>query len=383
MIYLDNAATSYPKPESIYQKLGSFLKEQGANPGRSGYRMAANCEKMIDDTRYLITQFFNGNNPERLIFGLNTTDVLNIAIKGVLKKGDHVVTTTLEHNSISRSLNRLEKEGFISLSRIEHSQEGFINPDILSEKIREETRLVAITHASNVLGTIQPINDIGDIVSRSSAIFLLDAAQTAGVIPIDINEMKIDLLAFPGHKGLLGPTGTGCLYVSDKIDLTPFREGGTGGDSSSAFQPEHFPFILEGGTPNTLGIAGLTEGIKYVQNRGIENILRHEHRLIELLINCLLENDKIKIYGSHQAKDHVGTLSCNVEGVSPMDVSMILDQSFNIAVRSGLHCSPYTHKINGTFPEGTVRISPGVFTTEDDIIEASKALNEISVCVAV
>lgn len=382
MMYLDNAATSYPKPKSVYEKLGLFLQEQGANPGRSGYRMAVECEKMIDDTRHLIAQLINGDSSERLIFGLNTTDVLNMAIKGVVKKGDHVLTSTLEHNSISRSLNSLEREGSIFLSRVEQSKEGFIDPEVLKNSIKKYTKLVVITHASNVLGTIQPLKEIGKVVSESGALLLVDAAQTAGVVPIDVKEMNIDLLAFPGHKGLLGPTGTGCLYVGEGLDLAPFREGGTGGDSSSPLQPEEFPFRLEAGTPNTLGIAGLAEGIRFVQDKGIENILKHEQNLIELLINTLNKNEKITLYGPQQSKHHVGTFSCNVNGVSPLDVSMILDQSFNIAVRSGLHCAPYTHKVNGTFPEGTVRLSPGVFTTEDDIIQACHALNEIAVSMA-
>jgi len=378
MIYLDNAATSYPKPACVYEKIAAFLKTHGANPGRSGYRMSVECEKVLDEARNVITKFFGGANPERLIFTLNATDALNIAIKGVLRKGDHVITTHLEHNSVSRPLNRLEHEGFISLTRVPNSSGGIVDPEDVKRNLRTQTRLVVMTHASNVLGTIQPIDEIGKIVAGTDAIFLVDAAQSAGVVPIDVRAMHIDLLAFPGHKALFGPTGTGGLYVGEKIEPFLWREGGTGGDSSSPLQPEEFPFRLEGGTPNTLGIAALAEGVRFVRDQGVEKIRNHEMGLVKRLIEGLRRDDRFIIYGTLDPSLRVGAVLCNIKGISPQEAGMILDESFDIAVRSGLHCAPYAHKTVGTFPDGGLRISPGYFNKEEDIDAILRALKEVA-----
>ena len=282
MIYLDNAATSFPKPEVVYLTLDRFARTRLANPGRAGHRMAVEAEQSLDAARHTLNQFFRGAEPKRWIFTHNCTDGLNLAIKGVLNPGDHVVTTDLEHNSISRPLEALRKAGVISLSRIT-SQEGYIDPEQISKALRPETRLVAMTHASNVLGTVQPIEAIAAIVRQAGALLLVDAAQSAGVVPIDLRATPIDMLAFPGHKSLYGPTGTGALYVGPRTDGTirSWREGGTGGDSSSPTQPAELPYLLEGGTPNVLGIAGLAAGVAWVAENGPENLRQKEMALLE------------------------------------------------------------------------------------------------------
>ncbi len=253
MIYLDNAATSFPKPEAVYQALDRFARTSLANPGRAGHRMAVDAERMLDATRHALNQLFGGEAPERWVLTHNCTDGLNLAIKGVVQPGDHVITTDLEHNSVSRPLCALEKAGVISLDRVK-SDSGYINPDAVRRAWTARTTLVVMTHASNVLGTVQPIPEVGAIVREGGALFLVDAAQSAGVVPIDLRRIAVDMLAFPGHKALYGPTGTGALYVGPRTDrkIRPWREGGTGGDSSSPTQPGQLPYLLEGGTPNVL-----------------------------------------------------------------------------------------------------------------------------------
>src|SRR5918911_2657148 len=281
MIYLDNAATSFPKPEAVYQALDRFARESLANPGRAGHKMALAAERALDDARHLLNQFFNGEAPERFVFTLNCTDALNMAFKGVLVDGDHVITTDLEHNSVSRPLRRMELDGRITLTRVRADGGGTIDPDDLRRAVTPRTRLIALTHASNVLGTVQPIAEVGRLARERGLLFLVDAAQTAGVVPIDVQALNIDLLAFPGHKSLLGPTGTGALYVGPRASLRPWREGGTGGDSASETQPRELPFLLEGGTPNVLGVAGLAAGVRYLLEQEVERIRAHEVGLTE------------------------------------------------------------------------------------------------------
>src|SRR5437868_10163207 len=276
MTYLDNAATSFPKPEGVYQALDRFARQDLTNPGRAGHKMALAAEHALDDARHLLNQFFHGEAPERFVFTLNGTDALNMAFKGVLRDGDHVITTDLEHNSVSRPLRKMELDGRITLTRVRADGGGTIDPDDVRRAVTPRTRLVALTHASNVLGTVQPVAEVGRLARERDLLFLVDAAQTAGVVPIDVQEMNIDLLAFPGHKSLLGPTGTGALYVGPRARVGAWREGGTGGDSASETQPQQLPYFLEGGTPNVLGVAGLAAGVKYVQERGMDSIRRHE-----------------------------------------------------------------------------------------------------------
>ncbi len=377
-IYLDNAATSFPKPESVYQALDRFARQSLANPGRAGHKMALAAEHTLDDCRHRLNQFFNGKAPERFIFTMNATDALNMAIKGVLSEGDHVITSVLEHNSVSRPLRQLELDGRIRLTRVGVDAGGTIDPDAVRAAITPKTRLIALTHAGNVLGTVQPIDIIGRIAREADVLFLVDAAQTAGVIPIDVQAMHIDLLALPGHKSLMGPTGTGVLYVAPRVRPRAWREGGTGGDSSSETMPTEFPYYLEGGTPNVLGVAGLRAGIDFVEKQGLANIHRHEVDLVERLWRRLDEMPGFEVFGHRNHAQRVGTLSFRCETLPATELGGILDQAFDIAIRPGLHCAPYIHKAIGSFPDGLVRVSPGPFNTEADIDRLADALGEIT-----
>jgi cysteine desulfurase / selenocysteine lyase len=378
MVYLDNAATSFPKPEAVYQALDAFARRDLANPGRAGHKMALAAERTLDDARHLLNQLFHGDGPERFVFTLNCTDALNMAFKGVLSDGDHVITTTLEHNSVSRPLRALELAGRITLTRLPADGGGTVDPDTVRRALTPRTRLVALTHASNVLGTVQPVAEVGRLVREHGALYLVDAAQTAGVLPIDVRAMHIDLLAVPGHKSLLGPTGTGALYVGPRAPVRAWREGGTGGDSASETQPREFPYFLEGGTPNVLGVAGLAAGIRYVQEQGLEKIHAHETALVERLWRRLEELPGFEVFGHRDHGQRVGTLSFRSEALPAAELGGILDQAFDVAVRPGLHCAPYVHRALGTFPDGTVRVSPGAFSTEEDVDHLARALGEIT-----
>jgi cysteine desulfurase family protein len=383
--YLDNAATSWPKPPEVAAAMTEFLDHDSANPGRAGHRMAVAAEKMIDRVRKQLTEFIGGSDIHRLIFAMNCTDALNIAFKSMLRSGDHVITTMLEHNSVSRPLQAMADAGFITLTRVGFStQTGVIDPDEIKKAITAKTRLIAITHASNVVGTVQPAADVGKVAHAHGVKFLLDAAQTIGVVPINVITDHVDLLAFPGHKSLLGPTGTGGLYVHTTVnldDLLAFREGGTGGDSATPTQPRLMPYFLEGGTPNTVGIAGLGAATEFVIKHDPAKTLAHERALVQRFLDGVADIAALTIYGPagpNAAANRVGTVGFNVEGYSPQELGGILDESFSIAVRPGLHCSPYAHRVIGTFPDGAVRMSPGHFTTQADIDLLIQALHEVS-----
>ena len=378
MIYLDNAATSFPKPEGVYAALDHFARHSLANPGRSGHKMAQAAEHAIADARHRLNRFFNGRNPERFVFTLNCTDALNMAFKGVLNAGDHVITTNLEHNSVSRPLVAMAEAGRITLTRIAADGGGTIDPDAIKAAIISKTRLIALTHASNVLGTIQPIGEVGRIARERDLLFVVDAAQTAGVVPINVQAMCIDLLAIPGHKSLFGPTGTGALYAGPRAEVRAWREGGTGGDSLTPTQPAEFPHILEGGTPNVLGIAGLIAGLDFVEERGIDAIRKHEVDLCSRLRRALEQLPGFELFGHGDTARSVGAISFRYDSIPAPDLGGILDTSFDIAVRPGLHCSPYIHKSLGTAPDGLVRVSPGPFNTESDIDRLIEALREVT-----
>jgi cysteine desulfurase / selenocysteine lyase len=402
MIYFDNAATSFPKAPGVNEAMGKFLAEDAANPGRAGHRMAVAAENMLDGVRLKLTRLFGEDDPSRMVFALNGTDALNMAIKGVLAPGTpapgssgagdcfpHVITSELEHNSVSRPLQAMADRKQIELTRIGFDEDGFIDPDDVRKAIKSNTRLIVLTHASNVLGTIQDAGAVGAIAREHEVLFCLDAAQTAGVLPISVKELNVDLLAFPGHKSLLGPTGTGGLYVGERCPgasldvgdvgrLNPWREGGTGGDSATPTQPVDFPHYLEGGTPNTVGIAGLGAGVDFVNGHGIDKALTHEQALVAMLIDRFADDERFTVYGTRDAKRRVGTVSININGYDAPDVGSILDDSFGIAVRPGLHCAPYTHRRIGTFPDGAVRISPGVFNTAEEVEQLMEALDQIA-----
>ena len=384
MIYLDNAATSFPKPEQVFRGMEAFARASGANPGRSGHRRALEAEAMIEETRRLLARLFGCQRPERIILAMNATDALNMAIKGILRPGAHAITSVLEHNSVSRPLNRLERDGVISLTRLPASSEHTIDPDDVARAFKPSTRLVVLTQVSNVTGTIQPVAAIGRIVRERGAIFLVDAAQSAGVVPIDMERDAIDLLAFTGHKALLGPTGTGGLAVDERAEINPWREGGTGGDSSSPVQPAEFPHRLEGGTPNVFGIAGLREGARILLERGVDTVLPHERELIAAFYHALRDPDRYQWYGAdrviteRRGEGRVGLVGLNLPGFAPAEFAAVLDEQFDIAVRAGLHCAPYAHKHLGTFPEGTVRLSVGIHTTIEEMKEAAQAFNDVA-----
>ena len=362
----------------MYLALDRFARHSLANPGRAGHKMALESEHTLHDARHRLNRFFNGRNPERWAFTLNCTDALNMAFKGTLNDGDHVITTDLEHNSVSRPLVAMAEAKRITLTRVPADAGGTVDPEAVRAAIGTKTRLVALTHASNVLGTVQPIAEVGRIAREHDLLFLVDAAQTAGVLPIDVQAAAIDLLAFPGHKSLFGPTGTGALYVGSRVTLRPWREGGTGGDSLTPTQPPDFPHHLEGGTPNVLGVAGLIAGLDFLEERGVESIRKHEVELCDRLRNALAELPGFELFGHADANRRVGTVSFRCDVLPAPELAGLLDQSFNIAVRPGLHCAPYIHRALGTAPDGLVRVSPGPFNTNADIDHLIDALTQIT-----
>ncbi|MEK7360263.1 MAG: aminotransferase class V-fold PLP-dependent enzyme [Planctomycetota bacterium] len=378
MIYLDNAATTFPKPEIVYKTMDTFYRTLGANPGRSGHKRAVAAEKEIEDTRVAAARLFGIKDTKRFIFAYNATDAINMGIKGLLKPGDHAITTYLEHNAVSRALDGLERKKGVTVTKVGNSMEGFIDPNDVKNAITPKTRLIVMTHAPNVLGTIQPIREIGEIARERGVVFMVDAAQTAGVCEINVDALCVDMLAFTGHKGTLGPTGTGGLYVGERAALEPWREVGTGFEPASLSQPEELPYKLESGTPNTVGIAGLRAGIEYVMSRGISAIRTHERKLLQKLITALQDDKRFVLYGTRDVSRKVGILSLNVKGYRPAEVGAILDQSFDIAVRPGLHCAPFAHQRMGTFPDGMVRVSPGCFNTEEEIDQLITVLVRIA-----
>ena len=294
-----------------------------------------------------------------------------------MRDGDHAITTYMEHNSVLRPLNALEAAGKISLTKLKPSKEGFMDPAEIKKAVKKNTKLIVMTHASNVIGVVQPIREIGKIAREAGVLFLVDAAQTAGVISIDVEADFIDLLAFPGHKSLYGPPGTGGLFVGERTKLVPWREGGTGFNSESQIHPETLPFLLEGGTPNSVGIVGLREGVEFILEEGIEKIQAHERSLVKKLRDELSRVPGIKLYGTSDVKQSVAPISFTVEGIEPQEFSLILDESFHIASRAGLHCAPLMHETLGTAPQGSIRFSTGYFNTLNEIEKAANAVKEI------
>ncbi len=384
MIYLDHAATSFPKPERIFCEMVAFARECGANPGRGAHRRSLEAQAMIEDTRRLLARLLDFPRPERIVFTLNATDALNMAIKGVLQPGAHVITSDLEHNSVSRPLNRLAEEGLITLTRLKAGADHRLDPEEVARAFTPATRLVALTHVSTVTGTIQPIGELGRLVRERGALFLVDAAQSVGLVPIDMQAEAIDLLAFAGHKSLLGPTGTGGLAVGERVSILPWREGGTGGDSSSPLHPSAFPEHLEGGTPNTLGIAGLRAGLRLLAEEGLDERLPRERELLVRFYGAFRDPERFQWYGAEQAlsgsrwEGRVGLVELNLPGFEPSELAAVLDERFDIAVRPGLHCAPYAHRHLGTFPQGTVRLSVGFQTTGEQMEAAAAALEQIA-----
>jgi cysteine desulfurase family protein len=375
MIYLDNAATTFPKPDKVYQEMFDYMKTYAANPGRGAHNMSIMASTKVLETRQLIGNLFKIDDPFNIIFTSNATDSLNIAIKGILKNGDHVITTVLEHNSVLRPLNKLKKDQ-ITTTFLDMDENGLIDLVKLKKSITKKTKAIIINHASNVIGTIQDIEKIGEIAKEKGVIFIVDGAQSAGVLDIDVKKCNIDLLAFPGHKGLLGPQGTGGLYIGPGINLETFKEGGTGSNSNSLEQPDFLPDRFESGTLNTPGIVGLGEGINYIFEEGIENIRRKEEALTDCLLLELIKLPFIKIYGNKSIENRCAVISFNIENMDSSLVGYELNKK-GIAVRTGYHCAPLIHKALGTINYGTVRVSFGYFNTFLEIECLIKALWEI------
>ena len=367
MIYVDNAATSWPKPESVYTTTDWFFRHKAGNPGRGSHAMAAAASEVIQETRTLIGRLINTSSTYRIFFTLNCTDSLNIGLKGLLKPGDHVITDSIGHNSLLRPLKKLEKQGIAVTMLKPSARAGGVSTDDLEAAIREETRLVVITHASNVNGVIQPIERYGEFARRHDLMYMVDAAQTAGVYPIDVQACNIDMLAFSGHKGLFGPPGTGVLFVGERAELDTLREGGTGSYSEMEIQPEVLPDRFESGTANSVGICGLGAGLKFIADVGMDRIRSHEESLTECLIDGLSGIKGVTLYISPDKSRQAPVVSFNLFGYLARDVGEILHKSHDIMVRTGLQCSPRTHRMLSTFPTGTVRISPGYFNTEEEI----------------
>ncbi len=380
MIYLDYAATSFPKAPGVGDAMKMFMETSAGNPGRSGHNLSIAASKLLYDVREALSYLFNLSNVEKVILTYNATYALNISFNMLLKPGDTVVTSSMEHNAVMRPLRALEQKG-INLDVVPNNPDGTTDLAGFKSEITEKTKLVVVNHASNIIGIIQPIREIGKIAHEHGALFLVDSAQTAGVLPIDMQKDNIDLLVFTGHKGLHGPTGTGGLLINDSVDidsLEPFILGGTGSRSEEECQPVYMPDKLESGTHNTIGFAGLLHAIEFIKEKGIDEIYKYEMALTQRLFAGLSEIPEIKIYGNKDITLRTAVISINIEGKTCSDVGDILNNEYGIMTRIGLHCAPSAHKTLGTFPHGTVRLAPGLFTTEKDIEDAITALKKIS-----
>jgi len=379
MIYLDNAATSWPKPPEVLKAMTDALERAGGNPGRSGHRLSISAARIIYDTREDVACFFGISDPLRAVFTSNATHAINLALSGILKPGDHVVTSSVEHNSVMRPLRRLEKQG-VRLSVVPCAADGSLDVADLARAMSATTRLVVLTHASNVVGTLLPIAEVAPIVHGAGALLLVDAAQTAGVIPIDVPAMGIDLLAFTGHKELQGPPGTGGLVIADGVDVSqidPLVRGGTGSRSEYEEQPDDIPDKFESGTANLAGIAGLGAGLKWIAHRGTDEIRHHLEELRRTLLDGLSALPSVRIHGTLDPDRSASIVSFTVPGRHVSEIGLRLDEEHGVLSRVGLHCAPAAHRTIGSFPEGTVRLSPGVFTTAEDVHEAVRAVAEV------
>lgn len=376
-IYLDNAATSYPKPESVYAAVNKFMRQIGGNPNRSAHQRFRKAYEKVCQTRKAIAKLCNIQDPSRIVFTCNGTEALNLGLKGILKPEDHVITSSIEHNSVTRPLFKLGMAG-ISVTCLNCDPVHGLDLDELSRKIQKNTRMIILIHGSNVTGTVLPIAKVGALAQERGIVFLVDGAQTVGNFSVDVEAMNIDLLACPGHKGLLGPQGTGFMYIREGVEMETVQEGGTGSLSESKAQPDFLPDRFESGTLNGPGIAGLGAGIEFILQEGQKKIARKENILIAQLWEGLGKIEKVILYGPPPSLPRTSVVSLNIDGLHCDEVGSILDTAFNIEVRTGLHCAPGAHKSIGTFPEGTVRVSPGYFNTKEDIEALIRAVEEIS-----
>lgn len=376
MIYVDNGATTFPKPEIVKKKMFDCFENYAGNPGRSGHKMAMKIDYEIYKTREKLCKFINGTNVLNTIFTFNGTDSLNIAIKGVVKEGMHVITTSMEHNSVLRPLHELEKNGLIELTVVYADKQGYLDVENIFKSVKDNTGLIVTTHISNVFGTIVDVKKIGDFCREHRILYLVDAAQSIGILDIDVQNMNIDLLAFPCHKALFAPMGTGALYIREGVEVKSLKQGGTGSFSSDPNQPTIYPDSLESGTPNGLGIVSLGAGIDFINEIGIENIRNHEEMLKNRFIDGLKDNKDVVLYGTLDDRQSA-VVSLNILGIDSSEVAYILSNDYDIYTRPGFHCAPLAHKTLGTDEKGVVRFSFGYFNTVEDVDSCIKAINEI------
>lgn len=375
MIYLDNAATSWPKPDAVCGAMVDCIKNCGANPGRSGHRMAMQASEKVYECRENLARLFGIGDPLRIAFTANATEAINLAVKGLLAAGDHVIITSMEHNAVVRPLKKLESRG-VELSVVRADSNGRVDLKDIENNIKPNTKLLLVTHASNVTGTVNDVQSIGRLAQEHKIIFMVDAAQTAGKYPVDVELMNVDLLAFPGHKGLLGPQGTGGLYIREGLVLDTLKEGGTGSVSESLAQPDFLPDRFESGTLNTPGIVGLNEGVKYILKTGIDNIRMHEKQMEQQMMKGLGQIAGVRVYGSNNPE--LGVISITIDGRDCNEVCNELDEKYGIAARGGLHCAYLAHETIGTQNTGTIRFSIGPYNTTRDIDQALIAVKTIA-----
>ena len=378
-VYLDNAATTFPKPPEVIQFMCDFYATRGVNPGRTGFDLALEAEDTLLEARQSLTDFFGGSDRNRLVFSLNVTDALNLLIGSVLAPGDHAITTCLEHNSVLRPMYQQRGRG-VEVDFVPFDADGYVDPADIEARIRPNTKLVVMNHGSNVIGTIQPVAAVGEICRKAGVLFAVDVAQTAGLVPIDVNEMAIDVVCFTGHKSLFGPTGTGGMYMAEHVDLTPCRSGGTGVKSALKSQPRDYPWRFEFGTLNTMGIAGLLAGQRWIADRGgVEALYEEEMIHATRLYEALEAMDNVTLYCADMARNHLPVFVFNIDGLPADQTGQLLDVEHNVITRTGLHCAPLVHEGIGTASiDGTVRFSVGAFTTSDDIDRAIAAVADIA-----
>ena len=380
-IYLDNAATSWPKPTCVYDTVDHYLREVGAPGGRSGYREAVEANQTVERARRGVAELIGAAESRQVIFTASGTDSLNMAIFGVLRPGDHVVTTVCDHNSVLRPLRALSDSGVITVSYVSCDGQGFVAPDEVRKAMLPQTRLVAVVHGSNVTGAIQPVAEIGQVSRQHEALLLVDAAQTLGHVPIDVNRMHVDLLAAPGHKGLLGPLGTGVLYVRPTIEteLKPLRLGGTGTHSELDIQPETLPDKYESGNHNLPGLTGLAAATEFLRARGIESIQSHHAGLVGRLLDGLATIPGLWVHGPTATTSRTSVVSFTLTGYDPQELAAMLEASGGVQCRAGLHCAPRMHRALGTLEQGgTVRLSPGWATTDAQIERTLELIAELA-----
>lgn len=376
MIYLDNAATTWPKPECVYQAVDTCLRTMGANPGRGGHSMARTASMLVYEAREALAKLFGIDDANQLVFTHNATDAISMAVFGTVRPGDTIVTTAMEHNAVARAVRVAQSQG-VTVKVIPCTSTGQLVMEEMAAAIREKPKAVIMTHASNVTGTIMPVAEVGKLTKKLGVILMVDAAQTAGVEEIDVAAMGINILAFSGHKGLLGPQGTGGLYVQETISIRPLRVGGTGSMSESDIQPEFMPDRLESGTPNTPGIFGIKAGVDFILATGRSKIQAKEMKLTKLLLEGLRPIPGVTIYGQQTAQGRTSVVSFTIAGRDSGQIAHLLDKNYNIACRSGLHCAPWAHQTIGTIKTGTVRLSPGYFNTEEEIGQTIIAVREV------